>query len=356
MTVSEGNSEDAPDTMSQMTKKRKHSDDSKPTRRALSCTECKRRKTKSERSPVIRVDVNPTNPAPVPSTVQSEVDALREQVNRLEKLVTTISRNATIDASDSNRPAQPTPLYNLEHAATSLEHFVVGPGVRPGITDTPGSPLNQSKIQPQATSSPLSWIYGDSSFDQTLLTILPRVLPNSPLGQQLVEDFFGGPIHIAWHQYSILGLDDFEVIVDPVWFAVYLMVLAFAIKFPHPNRLLSVASLSTSQPELLSTLQRASVKALDSSNYMSDPQISHIQSGYIVSQSFSGDLSAAVPPAEVYGWNDIQAAGFMEIIKECDYQHTLLPKEHPFIEMTEATLPREALLSTQFEALAEAPL
>ncbi|WWC73871.1 uncharacterized protein I206_107843 [Kwoniella pini CBS 10737] len=227
----------------------------RPARRALSCTECKRRKTK---------------------------------IDRLERLVDTLTNRT---APPPMRAAQFHLPDNLESAAIDLEHFVVGPGVRPGLTETlhPTDKIDHRTAPRVSSIFPLSSLFTASSIDPSLLTVLPQLLPNAPDSQRLVDAFFEGPINGSWHviaqqafrlkfsEYAILGLDDLEKNVDPLWFAEYLMVLAFAIKFPTFKIGQDIQLFGSELQSLPSTLHHASVKVLEASDYLSRPQIGHVQ-------------------------------------------------------------------------------
>ncbi|OCF44234.1 hypothetical protein I317_01852 [Kwoniella heveanensis CBS 569] len=78
-------------------------------------------------------------------------------------------------------------------------------------------------------------------------------------------------------QYSELNLEQLETRVDPVWFALYLMILAFAIRFPHSHSPALQGFLADHADDLPSVLQRASVVALGASDYLVNPQVGHIQ-------------------------------------------------------------------------------
>ncbi|WWC66061.1 uncharacterized protein I303_108683 [Kwoniella dejecticola CBS 10117] len=302
-------------------KKRKtgpNENNERPPRRALSCTECKRRKTKDCKweglTPNFLSDDNYDHKQTTKdhslkfvssstTTPLQEVDALRRQVDRLEQLVNTLATRTNllptsthpsglipISARNHNRPFGSSD--DLESAAISLEHFVVGPGVRPGLTESinPDDSLHHQHSGLSSPSHPsnfpLKSLFTTSSIDPTLLTALPQLLPNSPVAQYLVESFIDGPIHKTWHvfaqqafrstlrEYALVSLDDLEKILDPVWFAVYLMTLAFSIKFGSPN---IDNVLGFERHALPSILQKASVRVLEASDYLSRPQIGHIQ-------------------------------------------------------------------------------
>ncbi|OCF36053.1 hypothetical protein I316_01925 [Kwoniella heveanensis BCC8398] len=209
-----------------------------------------------------------------------DTKALKEQVDRLERIIDAFEHRQAngLQASGNLGRSRPTDnADNLEDAANHLEQLVFGPSVRPGVvettTATPGHTWNTLKLSP---TTPLASILGSSSFDSTLLHVLPRLLPNSPLAKDLVEDFFIGPIHITWH-YSELNLEQLETRVDPVWFALYLMILAFALRFPHSHSPALQGFLADHADDLPSVLQRASVVALGASDYLVNPQVGHIQ-------------------------------------------------------------------------------
>ncbi|WWC95626.1 hypothetical protein V866_002491 [Kwoniella sp. B9012] len=263
MTNPSGSSGDPTEPPSSANKKRKTTTaEERPARRALSCTECKRRKTKCSALGKIPCDscVRRGKPADcrwegmeselreggrdhTPSKDIDQISALKEQINRLEKLIDTLGHNLPSQSQISQAPTSAhqdgtTSGNSLESAAIDLEHLIVGPGIRPGITETLGSPFNQVH-QPQTPSTfPLSSLFSSASFDPDLITVLPQLLPNSPISQKLAEVFFDGPINSSWHmrQYSTLTLDKLELELDPLWFALYLMVLAMAVEFATPSR------------------------------------------------------------------------------------------------------------------------
>ncbi|WVR08819.1 hypothetical protein IAU60_005877 [Kwoniella sp. DSM 27419] len=136
----------------------------------------------------------------------------------------------------------------MEDAATNLENLVVGPELRPGVTDS-AAPSVHFPGPPEPTSRSLISLFGSQDLDRRLLTVLPILLPNSPSGRALVESFFNGPIHKTWHvsrdckpawaeeqvihrgrfestfgRLRLMPLDEFESSVDPVWFSLYLMI------------------------------------------------------------------------------------------------------------------------------------
>nr|XP_019009526.1 uncharacterized protein I206_06175 [Kwoniella pini CBS 10737]OCF48307.1 hypothetical protein I206_06175 [Kwoniella pini CBS 10737] len=280
----------------------------RPARRALSCTECKRRKTKCSALGKTPCDSCARRGKPQdckweglitaspdahcsdsgPSIAHNDTDVLRAQIDRLERLVDTLTNRT---APPPMRAAQFHLPDNLESAAIDLEHFVVGPGVRPGLTETlhPTDKIDHRTAPRVSSIFPLSSLFTASSIDPSLLTVLPQLLPNAPDSQRLVDAFFEGPINGSWHviaqqafrlkfsEYAILGLDDLEKNVDPLWFAEYLMVLAFAIKFPTFKIGQDIQLFGSELQSLPSTLHHASVKVLEASDYLSRPQIGHVQ-------------------------------------------------------------------------------
>nr|XP_019043751.1 hypothetical protein I302_08332 [Kwoniella bestiolae CBS 10118]OCF22681.1 hypothetical protein I302_08332 [Kwoniella bestiolae CBS 10118] len=296
----------------QANKKRKATSEDRPARRALSCTECKRRKTKCSALGKVPCDSclkrgkpedcrwegmesEPIVPPPHEAHAANidQVDALKQQVDRLENLVNTLTNKQT-SFSLPHRSPLPDHQYSssssdLETAAIDLEHLVVGPGIRPGITETLGSPSKHPQRPPNPSPFPLSSLFSSASFDPDLITVLPQLLPNSPISQKLVESFFEGPIHYSWHviarpafesrlrEYSTLSLDQLEIKVDPIWFALYLMVLSLSVKFATADQSPLVAATNAQSSDLPTTLYHASIKALQKSDYLSRPQVGHIQ-------------------------------------------------------------------------------
>ncbi|WVQ94024.1 hypothetical protein IAU59_001102 [Kwoniella sp. CBS 9459] len=276
--------------------KRKRAPSLKTPRRALSCTECKRRKTKcgaigkvpcdscvSRGKPAdCRWDGIDSDPPPRGPSVdpESDVSALRRQVDRLERIINGLEYRQTNEPRGNASVAIDNPTAdssNLEDAANHLERIVFGPSVRPGAVETTiNTPHAVSGPSPPSSTFPLSSLLGSSSYDTTLLDVLPRLLPNSPLAKDMIEEFFVGPIHCTWH-HSLMSLERLESKVDPMWFALYLMILAFAIKFPHSPRPALQAFLASCASDLPSILQRASVTTLGASDYLTRPQIGHIQ-------------------------------------------------------------------------------
>ncbi|WVW87129.1 hypothetical protein I302_109186 [Kwoniella bestiolae CBS 10118] len=275
----------------QANKKRKATSEDRPARRALSCTECKRRKTKCSALGKVPCDSclkrgkpedcrwegmesEPIVPPPHEAHAANidQVDALKQQVDRLENLVNTLTNKQT-SFSLPHRSPLPDHQYSssssdLETAAIDLEHLVVGPGIRPGITETLGSPSKHPQRPPNPSPFPLSSLFSSASFDPDLITVLPQLLPNSPISQKLVESFFEGPIHYSWH---------LEIKVDPIWFALYLMVLSLSVKFATADQSPLVAATNAQSSDLPTTLYHASIKALQKSDYLSRPQVGHIQ-------------------------------------------------------------------------------
>ncbi|WVF66409.1 hypothetical protein IAT40_001149 [Kwoniella sp. CBS 6097] len=320
--------------------KRKRSSSVKTSRRALSCTECKRRKTKCGTIGKVpcdsclrrgkpadcRWDGLENEPALNPSAEpDTEVSALREQIDRLEKIIDSFEfRQSGRPQARANASHDPPPdnSNNLENAADDLERRVFGPGIRPGVVDTTTTTPRNVSSTPKTTSAfPLSSLLGSSSHVTALLDVLPSLLPNSPFAKDLVEDFFVGPIHRAWHvifrtafmpqfrEYSELNLEQFESKIDPIWFALYLMVLALSIKFPQAHGPTLQGFLAVRAGDLPSVLQRASVTALGVSDYLINPQIGHIQ----VSILYVVFLFAALPSADLHGRDYLSPTRFMTI-------------------------------------------
>ncbi|WVQ66245.1 uncharacterized protein L199_004424 [Kwoniella botswanensis] len=272
MTNPSGSSGDLTEPPSTANKKRKTTTaEERPARRALSCTECKRRKTKCSalgKTPCdscirrgkpddcrwegMESELREAGRAHTSSKDIDQISAFKEQINRLEKLIDTLGDNLPSQSQASQAPTSAhqdgiTSGNSLESAAIDLEHLIVGPGIRPGITETLGSPSKQAQRPQTPSSFPLSSLFSSASFDPDLITVLPQLLPNSPISQILAEVFFDGPINSSWHaiarpafeiqlrQYSTLTLDKLELELDPLWFALYLMVLAMAVKFATPS-------------------------------------------------------------------------------------------------------------------------
>ncbi|OCF78041.1 hypothetical protein I204_02047 [Kwoniella mangroviensis CBS 8886] len=307
MTNPSGSSGDLTEPPSSANKKRKTTAaEERPARRALSCTECKRRKTKHlARFPVTHAYVEGSlrivdgkewrdGRVHTPPKDIEQISALREQINRLEKLIDTLGDNLP---SQSQVPQAPTSAQqdrttsgnSLESAAIDLEHLIAGPGIRPGITETLGSPIKEAQRPQTPAAFPLSSLFSSASFDPDLITVLPQLLPNSPLSQRLAEVFLDGPINSSWHaiarpafkiqmrQYSTLTLDKLELEMDPLWFALYLMVLAMAVEFASADQKYIISNINADSNYLPTTLYHASIKALDKSDYLSKPQVAHIQ-------------------------------------------------------------------------------
>ncbi|KAK8869441.1 hypothetical protein IAR55_000005 [Kwoniella newhampshirensis] len=280
-------------------------------RRALSCTECKRRKTKC--SAVGRVPCDscvqrgrpgdcfweglptdadvvsqlPSDSEDRPVITHSDVAVLREQVEKLQGLVTTLTQQYAVLLRETRSPQgeggpanlTPVPLsisspvasppahgpsslrdeigsnVRFETTAKSIEHLVLGPSVRPGVTET-------STYSVQTAGNPISTLLssqldGSPSRDYVIVDAILRLLPpSSTTSRILIEDYFGGPLHRGWHSvtkytfvrqfevYSAMNLEQQLATMDSAWVSVYLM---------------------------------ASLIALDVANYLAVPQIRHIQ-------------------------------------------------------------------------------
>ncbi|WVQ80906.1 hypothetical protein IAT38_003013 [Cryptococcus sp. DSM 104549] len=351
-----------------VTKKHKRSTDGggqpPAPRRALSCTECKRRKTRCSSLGRIPCDacvkrgkpedcrweglegIEEPQISPVAhqrssstSLTSSDVAALRDQVEKLQHIVEALTRHQTLQTpsstSTSHRPLLPSTSTstsassnslptaphsvrsiqqqlalasslipdnaqaqgNLESAATSLEQLVLGPGLRPGITETPAlavtSPpaasARSSKLFPLLSKS-ASTREEDHIWDETA-----GLLPGSQVVPVLVHDYFNGPLNKGWHIvpripfsrqvdiYSTMSPALQKASIDPGWLAVYFMILAFSIKFADVDRLASLMP-SRSREDITAlpgVLYHASVNALEESNYLAAPQIRHIQASLL---------------------------------------------------------------------------
>ncbi|KAL7424001.1 hypothetical protein Q5752_001586 [Cryptotrichosporon argae] len=281
-------------------------------RRALSCSECKRRKTKCSALGKTPCDacVKRGRPAdcvwegydgPVSLPVAgneaqfalaADVDALRLELEQLRQQVAIIAAAPApgmhLDTSPQiaitmSTQAESTPIQwdraagtvgqdDATQAVTSLEDEVAGP--------LPGSRGMRSGPQLSAEA------------DADLARLL-ALLPHPNVGSVLVGEYLDGPSHKGWHVIEQISfraqLRDFTAApgsVDPAWLGLYFMVLALA------------AKLSTNLPSLfpahaldyLSCLpqiyQQASVKALELADYLAVPQIRHIQVALLSIQYF----------------------------------------------------------------------
>nr|XP_031861000.1 uncharacterized protein CI109_003360 [Kwoniella shandongensis]KAA5528072.1 hypothetical protein CI109_003360 [Kwoniella shandongensis] len=185
---------------------------------------------------------------------------------------------------------------NLENTATTIEQLVLGPGLRPNITDKMGPlPSTTPDLHPISAllSAQDSYV---SSRDHVLLDAILRLLPPSATTSRiLIQDYFDGPIHTGWHAitkytfirqfqlYSSMTLEDQLLGMESGWVAVYLMILAFSVRFSTLDHLQQLFP-QRSQEEisgLPDLLYRASLVALDVSNYLVVPQIRHIQAALL---------------------------------------------------------------------------
>lgn len=150
------------------------------------------------------------------------MNALREQIDRLERIISSQWPPSSVSQSphavqnlERAVPSTERITFNVESAASRLEHAVVGNNDRPS-TIIP-SEIAHDGPNHTAKSFNLLSLFGSPLFDQASLSVLPLLLPNSPLGRQLAIDFLDGPIQKAWHVSRLMWSPLISDSVSPIF-------------------------------------------------------------------------------------------------------------------------------------------
>ncbi|KAL1409351.1 hypothetical protein Q8F55_003333 [Vanrija albida] len=294
-------------------------------RRALSCTECKRRKTKCSalgKTPCdacarrgrpaecVWIDAEAHNgPA---YALTTDVDQLRRQVDELKELLqvqinttaavlartgpevahVSVAPPATNSTPSSgqpraSRPASATPNDTSERRATGsrLPRSAVESTLKGLEASVVGTMPGTRFVGPGSVVRAAGQRKGDDAPSRgTPLERAYALLPHVDLGRALVDEYFRGPLNQAWpiveevtfRQLFVeyMGFKTLQgTMAEMSWLAVYLMMLALTTKMNHNMR-----NFSHHDPQDLPlALYFGAMECLDAADYLTVPQIRHIQ-------------------------------------------------------------------------------
>ncbi|KZP18142.1 hypothetical protein FIBSPDRAFT_933606 [Athelia psychrophila] len=302
-------------------------------RRPLSCTECKRRKTKCSSlgmtpcaSCVQRgkpdecrwESISGTGEAVIQPAEQSfalaaEVETLKQQLHELYDYVhhgTSSSRGQSYPATS---PPDHTPAAYRNHdraspmsgqvaliSATDVDRRLESSvSVLESLVDKEERLMhNAAKTLPnnagiRPTRLPLA--LDPTTRGEVVLDSVYAILPERVLAMRLTRSYFQGALQLGWHilHESLFMQEEHDFYAlepntqrsetDPAWIAVYLMVLALAIHEMDPREVEILFPLyNTEEVSRLSTaLHQASVLALEVADCDSVPQIRHLQAALL---------------------------------------------------------------------------
>ncbi|WOO79925.1 uncharacterized protein LOC62_02G003439 [Vanrija pseudolonga] len=305
-------------------------------RRALSCTECKRRKTKCSalgKTPCdacvrrgrpgecVWIDAEAHNgPA---YALTADLDSLRRQVEELKEL---LQVQITTTAGVLARIAEAAPVSAVPQAAhgtprTTSSGAASGPagtsagsvaahdsgeasvGRRASTTRMPRSAVETTLKGFEASVvgtlpgtrfvGPGSVVRNAASIRRGDATAAPRatalerayaLLPPVDLGRAIVDEYFRGPLNRGWPIVEevtfrqkfdeYMSFKPLEGTMDQMsWLAVYLMMLASTTKMNHHMRRFS----NHDPSDLPLALYFGAMDCLDAADYLTVPQIRHLQ-------------------------------------------------------------------------------